>query len=82
MTNYTNLLMAKTIKSLRVKNKISVKTILVELCISQSSYSRIESGTTNISVFKLLLFCNVVGITIDDFFKTMNNSSEKVKITI
>lgn len=58
----------KNILKIRLEKKISQEYMAQELCISQAQYSKVERGTTNITVERLIRISKILKINIKDFF--------------
>ena len=69
----TNLLLsiAQRIKQLRMEKGVSQETFFIETDIH---IARIESGKSNVTVSTLSDICNYFGITLSDFFSTIETN--------
>jgi putative transcriptional regulator len=70
------------IQDFRKRKKINQSEIAKHLGISQAAYAKIESGKTNISLDKLFLIADFLGVTIGDLITdssltNVSTSSEK-----
>lgn len=82
MTNYQNELLCANLIRIRKKNRYSQEDIAEVLDIAQSSYNRMEGGTTEISALRLFQLAKFYKIKVDAFYSdTMLEDLEIEKIT-
>jgi transcriptional regulator with XRE-family HTH domain len=65
----------KTLKALRKNNGLSQETVANYLNISQSAYSRIETGESNSWTFHFKKLCNFYKIKPAKIFKSITKNS-------
>ena len=62
---------AEKLRSLRKERGLSKDTVYIDTDIN---VKRIEVGTINISLTTLTILCNYYGITLEEFFRGMDDS--------
>lgn len=62
---------AEKLRSLRKERGLSQDTVYIDTDIN---VKRIEVGTINISLTTLTILCNYYGITLEEFFRGMDDS--------
>lgn len=75
-----NLLIGKRIKDLRIKQGLSQEELSVQVGLSRSYISRVESGISTLSIERLGLVINKLGVTVEEFF-TFSEKRIELKYT-
>jgi transcriptional regulator with XRE-family HTH domain len=66
----------KRLKELRDSTGYSQNKLAEWAGISQSHYRRVELGQADITVGRLQLICDALGITLNEFFNTENDDED------
>lgn len=67
----------KKIKTIRSARKMSARNLAVLIDLDPSQISKIENGASKPSLETLEKICNVLNITLSDFFKKENDHISK-----
>lgn len=70
-----NDLTASRIKDIRLEKGITAKTVAKQLNLSESSYSQVENGHTDLTLPRIEALAKIFQVSISDFFPTINNGS-------
>ncbi|HVC49823.1 MAG TPA: XRE family transcriptional regulator [Burkholderiales bacterium] len=62
----------RTIRDLRLKNRLTIADVAAKACISRGMLSKIENGQTSTSLDTLNRLCQAFGITLSRLFKQYN----------
>lgn len=63
-----NIAVGKLIKKLRLEKEITMSDFAKQIKLSQSSLSRIENGTQELSLSMIATICEKLGISLSNFF--------------
>jgi HTH-type transcriptional regulator / antitoxin PezA len=74
-----NTIAGRLVKELRLDKEISMSEFAKKIRISQPSLSRIENGNQEMSFSLLIKICEVLGISVSEFFIRLEETAQLLK---
>jgi len=70
-----NHLTASRIKEIRLERGLTAKAVAQQLALSDSAYSQVENGHTDITLPRIEALAKIFQLSISEMFPTINNGS-------